>query len=141
MGNAASFFSYEDPTYQNYQENKNGVSYNYWISEPSDVPPARITTIKGKPSRRYLRHFQLVDQRREEQLRRKSQKARHHNTRHVGDVLSQKEFLRLGEIDLTAFLERAPAKYNLRSKKRNRRRTAFTKARPLQHDYFDEYAY
>ena len=116
------------------------MSYNFWISEPSDVPPARISTIKTAPTRRFLRHFQLAEQRREHALRQRVSKARAHNNDHVGEVLSRKECLRLGNIDMTAFLERAPGKYNLRSKKRNRRRTMF-KARPLQHDYLDEFVY
>ena len=103
------------------------------------MPPARRSTIKKLPNRRFLRHFQLVEQRREEALRLRVTKAREHNNDHVGEVLSRKECLRLGNIDFTAFLERAPEKYNLRSKKRNRRRKA--NFRPLQHDYCDEYVY
>ncbi|CBY06854.1 unnamed protein product [Oikopleura dioica] len=141
MGNAASYFNYENQTYQNYKENENGVSYNFWISEPCDVPPARISTIKSAPTRRFLRHFQLAEQLREQCLRQKVSKAREHNKDHVGEVLSRKECLRLGNIDMTAFLERAPDKYNLRSKKRNRRRKTMFKARPLQQDYLDEFVY
>ncbi|CBY14864.1 unnamed protein product [Oikopleura dioica] len=141
MGNAASYFNYENQTYQNYKQNENGVSYYFWISEPCDVPPARISTIKSAPTRRFLRHFQLAEQLREQCLRQKVSKAREHNKDHVGEVLSRKECLRLGNIDMTAFLERAPDKYNLRSKKRNRRRKTMFKARPLQHDYLDEFVY
>merc|ERR1712130_624505 len=93
----------QDGGVENFVESKGGVSYDIMLSNPTKFLPLKLSRSKLRTTR-----FLCAEKRRLEFLGARVSKARTHNISHVADVLTRKEFLKLGKIDLAIFKERRP---------------------------------
>jgi len=90
-----------------------GVRYEILLANPEVLRPLKYSKVHERTTR-FQWHFQSAERRRQEFLADRVARAHFHNAIHLGDVQTQKEFLKLGQIDLSCFKERKVRKIRSR---------------------------